>query len=98
MLSVGPRYNALIAMRESIVNLVSIRIIAHDIKAMAAFYAQLSGLEPTWYTEDYAEIATPACILAIASKRTMDLFGAGAAHPADNQTAILEFRVADVDA
>ena len=29
--------------------------------------------------------------------RTMALFGAGAARPADNHTAILEFRVDDVD-
>jgi uncharacterized glyoxalase superfamily protein PhnB len=35
--------------------------------------------------------------LAIAHKRTIDAFGAGAARPADNHTAIIEFRVADVD-
>ena len=35
--------------------------------------------------------------MAIGSKRTMDLFGAGAARPADNHTAIIEFRVDDVD-
>src|SRR5664279_6566975 len=54
------------------------------------------GLTPTWYTEDFAELATPSCTLAIGSKRTMELFGAGAARPADNHSAIIEFRVDDV--
>ena len=31
------------------------------------------------------------------SKRTIDLFVAGAARPADNHSAIIEFRVGDVD-
>ncbi len=57
----------------------------------------MTGLSPKWYTEDFAELTTPSCTLAIASKRTMDLFGAGAARPADNHSVIIEFRVADVD-
>ncbi|WP_258052301.1 VOC family protein [Mesorhizobium sp. INR15] len=39
----------------------------------------------------------PSSTLAVGSKRTMDMFGAGAARPADNHSAIIEFRVADVD-
>lgn len=78
-------------------NFVSIRLITNDIKRLVGFYETISGLTATWYTEEFAELATPACTLAIASERTMVLFGAGAAHPADNHTAILEFRVEDVD-
>jgi len=78
-------------------NLVSMRIITDDVKRLIGFYQEVTGLAPTWYTEDFAELVTPACTLAIASKRTMDMFGAGAAHPADNHTAIIEFRVDDVD-
>nr|WP_246681354.1 VOC family protein [Mesorhizobium sp. B2-3-14] len=52
----------------------------------------------TVYTEDFAELATPACTLAIGSTRTLMLFGGDIARPADNHTAILEFRVSDVDA
>jgi uncharacterized glyoxalase superfamily protein PhnB len=78
-------------------NLVSMRIITNDIKRLVGFYETISGLTATWYTEDFAELATPACTLAIASQRTMILFGAGAAHAADNHSAILEFRVEDVD-
>jgi hypothetical protein len=49
------------------------------------------------YTEDFGELKTPACTLAIGSTRTLQLFGAGVARPADNHTAIIEFRVGNVD-
>src|SRR6202021_3685740 len=78
-------------------NLVSMRLITDDIKRLVGFYEQAIGLSPKWYTEDYAELATPSCTLAIGSKATMDLFGAGAARAADNHSAILEFPVDDVD-
>ena len=78
-------------------NLVSMRLITDDIKRLVRFYEEAIGLSPKWYTEDYAELATPSCTLAIGSKRIMDLFGAGAARSADNHSAILEFRVDDVD-
>jgi predicted enzyme related to lactoylglutathione lyase len=76
---------------------VSTRVITDDIKRLVRFYEQVTGLSPTWYTEDFAELVTRSCTLAIGSKRTMDMFGAGAARPADNHTAIIEFRVDDVD-
>jgi predicted enzyme related to lactoylglutathione lyase len=77
---------------------VSIRIISDDVSRLAAFYESVTGLAATRYTEDFAELATPACTLAIGSARTVALFGAGSARPADNHSAIVEFRVADVDA
>jgi predicted enzyme related to lactoylglutathione lyase len=76
---------------------VSTRLITDDIKRLVRFYAEVTGLSPTWYTDDFAEIVTPSGTLAIGSTRTMQLFGAGAAQPADNHSAIIEFRVADVD-
>ncbi|WP_151178200.1 VOC family protein [Hypericibacter terrae] len=76
---------------------VSTRVITDDIKRLVRFYEAISGLAATWYTDDFAELKTPSCTLAIGSQRTMDLFGAGAARPADNHSAILEFRVEDVD-
>jgi predicted enzyme related to lactoylglutathione lyase len=76
---------------------VSTRVITDDIKRLVRFYEAISGLSATWVTDDFAELKTPSCTLAIASQRTMDLFGAGAARPADNHSAILEFRVDDVD-
>jgi predicted enzyme related to lactoylglutathione lyase len=76
---------------------VSTRVITDDIKRLVRFYEEVSGLSATWYTDDFAELVTPSCTLAIASKRTVDMFGAGAARAADNHTAIFEFRVDDVD-
>jgi catechol 2,3-dioxygenase-like lactoylglutathione lyase family enzyme len=78
-------------------NLVSVRVITNDIKRLVGFYENITGLSATWFTEDFAELPTPACTLAIGSKRTMEMFAAGAARPADNHTAIIEFRVEDVD-
>ena len=80
-----------------LMNFISLRVITNDIKRLVGFYEDITGLSAIWSTEDFAELATPSCTLAIGSKRTMDMFGAGAARPADNHTAILEFRVADVD-
>jgi len=78
-------------------NFVSTRIITGDIRRLVGFYERITGLAPRWYTDDFAEVVTPSGTLAIGSKRTMELFGAGAARPADNHSAILEFRVDDVD-
>ncbi|MGA2127155.1 MAG: VOC family protein [Xanthobacteraceae bacterium] len=78
-------------------NLVSMRIITDDMRRLVGFYESMTGLSATWYTDDFAELVTRSCTLAIGSTRTMDLFGAGAARPADNHTVIIEFRVDDVD-
>ncbi len=77
---------------------VSIRIITGQIKPLVAFYETITGLTATWYTEDFAELATASCTLAIASTRTLALFGEDVAQPAANRSAIIEFRVGDVDA
>lgn len=79
-------------------NFVSIRIITADIKRLTRFYERITGIAVTMYTEDFGELATAACTLAIGSTRTLQLFGGDVARPADNHTAIIEFRVADVDA
>jgi predicted enzyme related to lactoylglutathione lyase len=79
-------------------NFVSIRIITADIKRLAQFYEQITGIPVTMYTEDFGELKTAACTLAMGSTRTLQLFGGNVARPADNHTAIIEFHVADVDA
>ncbi|MET0402204.1 MAG: VOC family protein [Cystobacter sp.] len=79
-------------------NFVSLRLITADIDRLVAFYERITGLPATRYTEDFAELRTPACTLAMGSNRTLRLFGHGeVARPADNRTAIIEFRVSDVD-
>jgi len=77
-------------------NFVSVRIITDDVPGLVAFYEHVTGLSARWATPVFAEILTPSGTLAIAGTPTVALF-AGAARPADNHTAILEFRVDDVD-
>ena len=79
-------------------NFVSIRIITADITRLARFYEQVTGIALTMYTQDFGELKTPGCTLAIGSTRTLQLFGGDVARPGDNHTAIIEFRVGDVDA
>ncbi|MGN6181417.1 MAG: VOC family protein [Mucilaginibacter sp.] len=79
-------------------NLISVRIITADIKRLTAFYEQITGIAPRFYTEDFAELQTPTATLAIGSTKTLQAFGGNeVAKAAHNQTAIIEFRVTDVD-
>ncbi|WP_217577836.1 glyoxalase/bleomycin resistance/extradiol dioxygenase family protein [Mesorhizobium sp. GbtcB19] len=79
-------------------NFVSTRIITADVKRLVAFYETVTGTKLMLYTEDFAELVTQAGTLAIGSTRTLRLFGGDhVASPAENRTAIIEFRVADVD-
>ena len=78
-------------------NFVSVRIITSDVSRLVEFYEAITGLAAKRYTEDFAELATPACTLAIGSERTVALFGVGSARSADNHSCIVEFRVDDVD-
>lgn len=78
-------------------NFVSIRIITADVQRLAHFYQQVTGIAVTMYTEDFGELKTPACTLAIGSTRTLQLFGGDIARPADTHSTIIEFRVDDVD-
>jgi predicted enzyme related to lactoylglutathione lyase len=78
-------------------SLVSIRLITDDVARLVDFYEKVSDTPVRWSTPDFAEVETPAGTLAIASTRTVALFGAGSARAADNHTAIIEFLVDDVD-
>jgi predicted enzyme related to lactoylglutathione lyase len=79
-------------------NFVSTRIITADVKRLVDFYETATGIKLTLYTEDFAELITAAGTLAIGSTRTLRLFGGDhVASPAENRSAIVEFRVADVD-
>ena len=80
-------------------NFASVRIISADIMALVRFYEQITGKPVTQYTDDFAELQTPSATLAIGSTRTLQLFGGdNVAKAAQNHSAIIEFRVDDVDA
>ena len=77
--------------------LVSMRIITENLERLVSFYEGISGLAATRYTEDFAELQTPAGTLAIGGTRTMALFGGDVAQPGTNRSVIIEFLVDDVD-
>ncbi|MFG3319859.1 VOC family protein [Streptomyces sp. NPDC048171] len=79
-------------------NLVSLRVITHDVARLVDFYERVTGVRADRATEDFAELRTPSGTLAIGSTRTVPLFAPGSAHPADNRSVIIEFLVDDVDA
>jgi catechol 2,3-dioxygenase-like lactoylglutathione lyase family enzyme len=76
---------------------LSNRVITDDVARLVAFYEQVTGLTAQWGSEQFAQLVTPVGTIAIASTRTMELFGASAAHAADNRSVLIEFRVDDVD-
>ena len=76
----------------------STRLFAADLKAMVAFYETLTGQKADWLAPVFAEIALPGATLALGAAETVGLFREGSAEPRANRTAVLEFRVADVDA
>jgi catechol 2,3-dioxygenase-like lactoylglutathione lyase family enzyme len=79
-------------------NLISMRIITEDVKKLVDFYEQTTGLKATYYTNDFAELQTPSATLAIGSTKTLNFFGGDeVAQAAQNRTAIIEFKVQDVE-
>ena len=72
------------------------RLVTKDVPKLAHFYADLLGIAPLG-SEEYVELRTGDCVLSIVSKRSVDIFSAGAARPAANRSIILDFEVEDVD-
>jgi predicted enzyme related to lactoylglutathione lyase len=65
---------------------------------MVAFYEQVTGLTAERPAPVFAEFVSPLATLAIGHTQTVAAFSEGSAQPAANRSAILEFRVKDVDA
>lgn len=72
------------------------RLVTTDVPVLARFYSELLGIMPLG-SEEYVELRTGSCVLSIVSKRSVDIFSAGAAEPAANRSVILDFEVEDVD-
>ena len=79
-------------------NFASVRIITGQVGRLTDFYEQVTGHPASRHTPDFSEVALPGATLAIGGTATVALFGTGSAEPAANRTAIVEFRVDDVDA
>ena len=76
----------------------SVRIITDDLERLISFYELVTGVPAERPAPVFAELVLPGATLAIGHSDTVPLFGAGAAHAADNHTAIVEFQVEDLDA
>ena len=78
--------------------LVSIRLITANVNELVQFYEQVTGMPVMQYTQDFAELQTESATLAIGSINTLQFFGGDeVAKAAQNRTAIMEFKVEDVD-
>lgn len=74
----------------------SVRIITDDLDAMVEFYEKVTGVSAERPAPVFAELHFPSCTLALGHTSTAALFN-NAARPAQNQTAIIEWVVDDVD-
>ena len=79
-------------------NFASIRIITHDVDRLARFYEAVTGTVATRPAPVFAEFRTDTGTLAIAHTATVAMLGAHAPKPGSNDTVVIEFLVADVDA
>jgi catechol 2,3-dioxygenase-like lactoylglutathione lyase family enzyme len=61
------------------------------------FYQNVLGISPRVGNGDYAEFPTGAGVLAIFAAEAQERYIPGSARPASNKSAILEFKVANVD-
>lgn len=76
----------------------STRLVTTDIRRLVDFYSLVSGSEARWLAPVFAEFVTRRGTLAIGAAETMTLFGPTPLTPDTAGSAIIEFRVADVDA
>ena len=81
-----------------IMDFSSIRIITNDVDTLAGFYELVTGTPATRPAPVFAEFRTGAGALAIASTATVAMLGEHAPSPRSNDSVIIEFVVADVDA
>ena len=77
--------------------LVNTCLITSNVRQLAEFYEPVLGLKATWSSEEYAEFHTGVGVLAIFSFAAQERYIPNATEPGKNRSAILEFRVTDVD-
>jgi len=76
----------------------SIRIITDDVDRLAGFYELVTGSDAVRPAPVFAEFRTASATLAIGSTATVAMLGERAPKPGRNDSVIVEFLVADVDA
>jgi catechol 2,3-dioxygenase-like lactoylglutathione lyase family enzyme len=73
-------------------------LITNDVKRLTAFYQHILDTKPNVTGENYVEFRTGAGILAIFAADAQEKYIPGSAKAGQNSSAVLEFRVDDVDA
>jgi catechol 2,3-dioxygenase-like lactoylglutathione lyase family enzyme len=77
--------------------LINTCLITNDVNRLADFYSQVLQIDPSRSGQDYVEFHTSAGTLALFSADAQEKYIPGSAAPAQNHSAILEFRVGNVD-
>jgi catechol 2,3-dioxygenase-like lactoylglutathione lyase family enzyme len=72
-------------------------LITNDVKRLTAFYTQALQLEPVKTGDDYVEFRMGTAVLALFAADAQERYIPGSTTPGQNHSAILEFRVKDVD-
>ena len=92
----GRSFRTVAALNEN-PELVNTCLISSDIHTMSAFYQQILKIVPQFESETYIEFRTGKGILSIFDARAQETYIPGSAQSSANRTAIIEFKVADVD-
>jgi catechol 2,3-dioxygenase-like lactoylglutathione lyase family enzyme len=77
--------------------LVNTCLITDRFAELVGFYERVLGAAPSVKVGEYAEFHTGAGVLAIFSAKAQEKYIPGSSEAASNKSAILEFRVANVD-
>jgi len=77
--------------------LVNTCLITPDVNRLAAFYAQVLGIEPHKDGDNYVEFRTGRGVLALFSANAQEKYIPGSAQAGENHSLILEFEVDNVD-
>jgi catechol 2,3-dioxygenase-like lactoylglutathione lyase family enzyme len=77
--------------------LINTCLITSDVARLVEFYHRVLGIPPKTASPEYSEFPTGVGVLAIFSAEAQEKYIPHSAEPASNKSALLEFRVDDVD-
>jgi catechol 2,3-dioxygenase-like lactoylglutathione lyase family enzyme len=77
--------------------LINTCLVTNNVNRLAAFYAQVLQMQPHKADETYVDFRTGTGVLALFSAEAQEKYIPGSTVPGQNHSAILEFRVSDVD-
>jgi catechol 2,3-dioxygenase-like lactoylglutathione lyase family enzyme len=77
--------------------LINTCLITSDVNRLAAFYTRVLQMQPHKADETYVDFRTGTGVLALFSAEAQEKYIPGSTMPGQNHSAILEFRVSDVD-